>query len=103
MSVGQNPPFAPSGIMSLAASTTSVGAALPSLGETLVVTNPTVSLAWVAVGAGTTPPTAVAGACIPVLPGQRRIIGAPGATQVSAVLTTGTGTIYVETGKGSAV
>lgn len=103
MSIGQNPPFAQEAIVALSASTTSTGAAIPPGGDTLVVTNPTPVLAWVAIGSGAVPPVAVPGACIPILPGQRRIIGAPGVSQASAILTTGTGSIYIETGTGVAV
>jgi hypothetical protein len=103
MSVGQNPPFFAAGIVAISASTTSSGAALPPGGDTVVITNPTAALAWIALGGGATPPTAVAGACIPVLRGSRRIMSAQGATQVAAVLASGTGSLYAEVGTGSAI
>jgi hypothetical protein len=69
----------------------------------VVVTNPTTSMVWIALGGGTTPPTAVTGAGIPVLPSSQRIMSAAGATQVAVLLAAGTGTVYVEIGTGSAV
>jgi hypothetical protein len=103
VSSGSVPPFAQSGVVSLAVSTTSTGAALPGSGDTVLVTNATASLAWVTLGGGAAPPTAVAGAGYPVLPGGRRLIAAAQAvTQVAAVLASGTGQIIVEIGTGSA-
>jgi len=91
------------GIVAIAASTTSAGAALPPGGDTVIVTNPTAALAWVTLAGGTTVPTAAAGTGYPVLPGQRRVIGGNSLiTQVAAILGSGSGTIYVETGTGSA-
>jgi hypothetical protein len=103
MASGTNQPFGQSGIVTIAASTTSAGAALPAGGDSLLVSNPTASLGWVALGGGITPPTAVAGVGYPVLPGQKRLIAsAPTVTQVAAILATGSGSIIVEVGTGSA-
>jgi hypothetical protein len=103
MASGTNQPFGQSGIVTLAASTTSAGAALPASNDTILVSNPTTSLAWIALGGGVTPPTAVAGAGYPVLPGQRRLIASgTTVTQVAAILATGTGSVIVEVGTGSA-
>jgi hypothetical protein len=102
MASGTNPPFYTVAVISIVASTTSTSAAIPSGGETLIVTNPTTATAFVAVGSGSAL-TAVAGAFIPVLPNSRRIIAAPGATAVAVVLSGGTGTVFVEVGQGSAI
>jgi hypothetical protein len=101
MALGSTAAFRQFAIVTLTASTTSTGTALPPGGDTLVVTNPNTALAWIAVGPGNTPPTAVVGSGVPVLPGQRRIFAATGVTQVSAVMSTGAGSIYVETGTGN--
>lgn len=69
MALGSNAAFRQFGIVTLTVSTTSTGTALPPGGDTLVITNPNTALAWIAVGPGSTPPTAVAGSGIPVLPG----------------------------------
>ncbi len=103
MSTGTNPPFSQAGIVTLAASTTSAGAALPAAGDTLLVTNPTTALAWLVVGSGSSAPTAAAGTGYPVLPGQRRFIGVNSLiSQVAVILSAGTGSVYVEIGTGSA-
>jgi hypothetical protein len=104
LSSGSNPPFSQSGVATIAASTTSASALLPAAGDVLVVSNPTAAVAWIAVGGGVTPGTAVAGAGYPVLPAGRRIIGIGSlVTWVAAVLSTGSGAVYVETGTGSMV
>ena len=103
MALGQNPAFAGAGITTVAASTTSAGAALAGAGDTAVVTNTSAALAWVAFGGGSSPPLAVAGACTPVLAGGQRVVGCGAlATQVAVVLATGSGAVYVERGTGSA-
>lgn len=103
MSSGSNPPFVQSGVVTIAASTTSAAAPLPGGGDgTLVVTNNATGLAWITVGAGAAG-AAIAGTGYPVLPGTHRIIGGGAvATWVAAILTTGLGPVYVETGTGSA-
>ena len=103
MSTGSVSAFAQAGIVTLAASTTSAGAALAGTGDTVLVSNPTAAVAWVALGGGSSPPTAVIGIGYPVLSGARRLIAsAATATQAAVILTTGTGSVYIETGSGSA-
>jgi hypothetical protein len=103
VSSGTNPAFSQTGLVTIAASTTTANATLPTGGDTLVVTNPTAALAWVAVGGGT-PGAAVAGVGYPILPGAVRAIGAGVfASWIAVILNTGAGSIYVETGTGSAL
>ena len=103
MSTGSISAFAQSGVVTLAASTTSAGAALAGTGDTVLVSNPAAAVAWVALSGGSGPPTAVVGTGYPVLPGARRLIAsAMTVTQAAVILTTGTGNVYVETGSGSA-
>jgi hypothetical protein len=102
VSTGLVSPFVQGGIVTIAASTTSAAASLPAPGDTLAVTNPTTALAWISLGGSGSAPSATPGSGYPVLPGARRLIGSGTlVTQVAAVLSSGSGSIYVEVGTGS--
>lgn len=92
MSSGQSPSISPtSATVAIAASTTSASAAIPAGSESVLVQNTSASLAFVR----TTPGTA-SSSDVPLLAGARILLSAgPYAVAVSAVLVTGTGTIYV--------
>jgi hypothetical protein len=93
MSNGSVAPFAATSAIS--ASTTSATATLAGIGESLLITNNSASIAFLTFGPVASPSGA------PVLPGSHRVLQAgPYATQVSAVLLSGSGTIYCTPGVG---
>lgn len=98
MATGSVSPIYPRGTVAIAASTTAATAALPKPGDTVLITNSTSSLAFVAIGAAVS-----AGAGLPVLPGAQILLGAgPYATQIAAILEAGSGTIYATACDGTA-
>lgn len=92
MATGSVSPIYPRGTVAIAASDVSTAATLPSPGDTVLITNATSSLAFVALG-----PIASA-ANLPVLAGDQILIGAGVyASQIAVILATSaaTGTVYM--------
>ncbi|ABQ31492.1 MULTISPECIES: hypothetical protein [Acidiphilium] len=99
MTVGSVNPFNPAGTVAIAATSTSASTALPAKGDTVVVTNPTASLAFVRVGNG---PQSASEGDMPVPAGTRaRIFAGPYVNQIGAVMPGGSGTIYATVGNGT--
>jgi len=88
--------FIPTGTVAVAASTSSVVAALPGQGDTLLIYNTTSGVAFVVAG----PTATTAGYVVP--PGARGLMKCGlVATQVAVILSTGSGTVYVTQGTGA--
>jgi len=99
MSTGSTMPFAASGTVTLAASTTSASGALPT-GDTVLVFNSTAGIAFVAFGSGAATAT-LAGT--PVPPGGTRLLYiGPIANFGAAILSAGTGSVFITAGTGTA-
>lgn len=99
MTVGSVNPFKPLGTITLAASTTEVSAALPVTGDSLRLYNSAGATAFVAIGKGAALATS---SDYPIPPGGTALIAAgPYIDHVSAVLESGTGTVFVTAGDGT--
>lgn len=97
MATGSVSPIYPRGTTAIAASATATSAPLPNPGDTVLITNATGSLAFVAVGA-----SVAAGAGLPVPPGAQVLMGAgPYASQIAVILAAGSGTVYATTCDGT--
>lgn len=94
-------PFQPVGTVTIAASTTSASSTLPPGGDAVLVTNSTTSVAFVRLDASA--PTATA-ADTPVLPGSARLLSAPSLiSSVAVILASGSGSVFVTRGSGTAI
>lgn len=99
MSTGSTQPFTPSGTLTLAASTTTANGSLPQ-GDTVLVYNATTGIAFVTFGNGSAVATA---AGTPIPPGATRLLYVgPVVNYAAAILSTGTGNVYVTSGTGTA-
>jgi hypothetical protein len=100
MSIGSSLPFRPSGTAAVAASTSAASTALAGGGSSLLVYNAAASVAFVRLGtAGMGPATS---GDTPVPPGGRMLIDSGRlVNEASAVLASGTGTVYFTRGDGS--
>jgi len=102
MAIGSINPFRPTGTVSLGASTTSVTVQLTGGGDTVVVTNPSTSLAYVRFGAD--PSVSASPVDMPVMANSRVMLSVNGlVSHVAAVLAAGTGSILFTRGDGSCV
>jgi hypothetical protein len=102
MPLGSISPFRPTGTIGITATTTPANAALTGGGDTVVVTNPTTSLAYVRFGSDST--VAASTTDTPVLPNSRVMLALNTLiTYGSAVLQSGTGTIFFSRGDGSVI
>lgn len=102
MAVGSVTPFRPTGTVSLSAGTTSTAVALAGGGETVVVTNTSSSLAYVAFGAASSISATTAG--MPVQANTKvTLLVNDLVTHAAAVLTSGSGTVLFTRGDGSFV
>ncbi|HEX7388650.1 MAG TPA: hypothetical protein VF286_00970 [Acidiphilium sp.] len=101
MSTGSVAPFLPaSATVALVASTTSASAPIAGCGGAVVFLNSSSSIAFVKLGAG--PLTATA-SDLPIPPGGRAIVRADRyVTEAAAILMSGSGTVFVTPGSGSA-
>ena len=100
MSVGSVQPFQPSYTVSLAASTTPAAQVLPAAGTSVLVTNAAGDYVFVRLGA---PGVLAAANDIPVPAGGRLLLHAPETVSaISVLLNSGTGTVFVSRGTGTA-
>jgi hypothetical protein len=98
MSAGSVQAFRPSGNVSLAVTMESATAPLPKGGSSLLITNPTGDLVFVALGQVATANDT------PVLPGTRLLLSCPPfVTAIAAITATGSGTIYATRGEGTGI
>ena len=99
MSIGANPPFRPSGTVSLSVSIASAIVALPVGGDSLLVSNANTDYVFVRLGG----PNAVAtiGSDTPIAAGQRLLLHCPAVVSYMAVIAnSGTGTVFATRGDG---
>jgi hypothetical protein len=102
MAIGSVTPFRPTGTVSLSAGTTSAAVALTGGGETVVVTNTSASLVYVAFGASSSVSATTSG--MPVLPNTKAILLVNDlVTYAAAILASGNGTVLFTRGDGSTV
>lgn len=102
MATGSIKPFVASSTASVSGTTTSSTVALPTGGDSVVVTNTATSVAYVRFGSNAAV-TATA-ADMPVLPNSRVLLALnPLISYAAAVLTTGTGSVLFTRGDGSIV
>ncbi len=100
MSVGAVQPFQPSYTVSLAAGAAAVGHALPPAGTSVLVTNAAGDYAFVRLG---TAGVVAAPNDIPVPAGARLLLHAPETVSaISVLLNSGSGTVFVSRGSGTA-
>lgn len=100
MAIGSSLPFRPAGTAAVAASTNAASTPLVGGGSSMLVFNAAGSTAFVRFGmAGMNPATT---ADTPVPPGSRMLVDAGRlVTEASAVLRSGSGTVYFTRGDGS--
>ena len=99
MATGSTQPFRPAGTASLSASTTAATVALTGGGSGVLIYNASAATAFVLLSAATG--TLAAATDTPVPAGGRMLIdGGPFVSFASAVLASGTGTIYFTLGDG---
>jgi hypothetical protein len=107
MATGSATPFRPTGTVSIIAGTTSTNVLLTGGGDSVVVTNATVSLAYVRFGADSSvtavnPLLSAAVTDMPVLPNSHVMLGVNSLiTYAAAVLASGSGTVLLTRGDGS--
>lgn len=100
MSIGAVQPFQPSYTVAIAASTAPAGAVLVPGGSSVLVTNGASDYVFVALG--TVGVMATSGA-MPVPAGGRLLLHAPETVSaISVMLNSGTGTVFVSRGSGTA-
>ncbi|MGA9865713.1 MAG: hypothetical protein WBQ75_04655 [Acetobacteraceae bacterium] len=100
MSVGAVQPFQPSYTLSLTVSTTAVTKTLPPAGTSVLVTNAASDYTFVRLG---TPGVLATANDIPVPAGARLLLHAPEPVgAISMLLNSGTGTVFVSRGTGTA-
>jgi hypothetical protein len=103
MSTGSTLPFQPAGTVTIAATTASAAAAIPSTADTLLIFNSSASIAFIAIGGGGigSPPLAAV-TNFPIPPGGSRLIFCGTVSNVVAVvLSASTGAVYVSYGTGT--
>lgn len=102
MPLGSVSPFRPSGTVGVTATTTSANIALTGGGDTVVVTNPSTSLAYVRFGSDST--VAATTGDMPVLPNSHVMLAVNTLiTYGAAVLQSGIGNIIFSRGDGSVI
>jgi hypothetical protein len=102
MPIGSISPFRPTGTVSLMATTTASNIALSGGGDTVVATNPSTSLIFVRFGSDAT--VTVTNSDMPVLPNSRVVLAVNSLiSYVSAMSSSGSGTILFSRGDGSFV
>jgi hypothetical protein len=96
---GSVSPFQAANVISISASTTSASAALPPGGDEVLITNACADYVFIAFsGVATSAPP-----CSVIPAGQRRLFSAPPTvTTISVLANSGTGTVFVERGSGTA-
>ena len=100
MSTGSTQPFVPSGTVTLAATVATAAAPLAGPGDTVLIFNASAGIAFVTFGNGAAVATVFG---TPVPPGaQMMLYIGPVANWVAAILSTGTGNVYVTSGTGTA-
>lgn len=100
MASGASLPFRPAGTVSVAASTTAEAAALVSGGSSILVFNDSGAVAFIRFGMNTG--VAASASDTPVPAGARMLLDAGTlVTHASALLASGTGTVYFTRGDGS--
>lgn len=100
MSIGTAQPFQPSYTLSIAASTTAASQALPAGGASVLVTNAANDYAFVRLGIAS---QAATPNDTPVPAGARLLLHAPPTVSaISVLLNSGTGTVFVSRGIGTA-
>ena len=100
MTLGTTSPFRPAGTVTVTAGTTSVAATLVGGGDSIVVTNPTTSLAYVRFGANLT--VVATTGDMPVLPATRVILSVNSlVATVAVLLASGNGNVLFTRGDGS--
>lgn len=100
MASGASQPFRPSGTTSVAASTTAASTALAGGGSSILVFNNASAVAFIRFG--TTAATAATNADTPIPSGGRMLLdGGTLITYASAILVSGTGSVYFTRGDGS--
>jgi hypothetical protein len=102
MAVGAITPFRPTGTVSINASTTSAVAVLTGGGEAVVVTNTSLSLAYVRFGAD--PSVSASTVDMPVMPNQKVMLSIGSLVSYAAtVLVVGSGAVLFSRGDGAFV
>jgi hypothetical protein len=102
MAIGSITPFRPTGTVSLAANTSSATVELAGGGDTVVVTNPTTSLAYVRFGAD--PSVSASPVDMPVMANSKVMLSVNGLiSHAAATLAAGSGSILFTRGDGSFV
>lgn len=102
MAIGSITPFRPTGTVSLGAGTLSAAVALAGGGDSVVVTNASASLAYVAFGADQS--ATASSADMPVMANSRVLLSVNGLVNfAAAVLTSGSGVVLFTRGDGSFV
>jgi hypothetical protein len=102
MAIGSITPFRPTGTVSLAANTSSATVQLAGGGDTVVVTNPTTSLAYVRFGAD--PSVSASPVDMPVMANSKVMLSVNGLiSHAAATLAAGSGSILFTRGDGSFV
>jgi DNA-binding beta-propeller fold protein YncE len=101
MASGSVSPFNPEATVSIAATTTSATAAIPGTGPTLLVFNSTAATAFLRLGTGTLTARVTD---FPVPSGAQMLLSvSPTVTAAAVILSSGSGTVYVSRGTGSAL
>jgi hypothetical protein len=102
MAIGSITPFRPTGTVSLSAGTTSATVLLTGGGDSVVVTNPSGSLAYVRFGAD--PSVSASPVDMPVMANSKVMLSVNGlVSHAAAVLAAGSGSILFTRGDGSYV
>ena len=100
MSTGANNAFQPSATVAIASSTSSANVQLAGGGESVLITNPTTSLAYIRFGSDPTVLATVADT--PILPNSRMLFRCgPLVSYCAVVLGSGSGTVMLTHGDGS--
>lgn len=101
MASGSIAAFSPETAGLIAASTTSTAVALPGNGPSLLVYNSTSGIAFLSLGASTS--LTATGNNLPIPPGQQMLLSVgTTVTAAAVVLSSGSGTVYLTRGSGSA-
>jgi hypothetical protein len=98
MSAGSIQAFRAAASVTIAVTTASASATLPKGGSSILITNPTADLVFVALGQVATANDT------PVLPGTRLLLSCPPfVTAIAAITAIGSGTIYATRGEGTGI
>ena len=101
MASGSIAAFTPEATVSIAASTASAAAVLTGTGPSLLVYNATSSTAFLSLGASSA--TTATANTLPIPAGQQILLGISATvTAAAVVLSSGSGTVYLTRGSGSA-